>query len=211
MPDPFVDSIDHYLRRVATLAAALPAASIGAFARLLQHVRDAGGTIFIFGNGGSAATASHLATDLAKITPPGAPRFRVMSLNDNAAQLTALANDLSYVHVFAEQLRGLGRPGDAAIVISGSGNSPNVLEALRVARAGGLITVGLLGFNGGQARGLVDLAIIVDSAEYGPIEDAHLIIAHAVATALRADETLAGRRSPAVALGNGAHAGPHVP
>jgi len=135
--------------------------------------------VFTLGNGGSASTASHMAADLAKNTiGANMTRFRVMSLNDNQAMLTALANDLGYEHVFREQLQNLIRAGDLLIAISASGNSPNVLNAIRYARRQSAEVVGMLGFEGGEAAGLVDVAIVVPSEHYGVIEDVHLVINH---------------------------------
>ncbi|MGZ4408087.1 MAG: D-sedoheptulose-7-phosphate isomerase, partial [Gaiellaceae bacterium] len=121
------------------------------------------------------------AADLAKNTiGANMRRFRVLSLNDNAAILTALANDLGYENVFREQLENLIRPGDVLIAISASGRSPNVLKALRYAQQQCAQTAGLLGFDGGGAASLCDVAIVVPSEHYGVIEDVHLIINHII-------------------------------
>ena len=137
--------------------------------------------VFTLGNGGSASTASHMAADIAKNTiAPHMRRFRVLSLNDNTALLTALANDLGYENVFKEQLQNLIRPGDLLIAISGSGDSPNVVNALRYAREQCAEIVGLLGFDGGEAASLADVAIVVPSKHYGIVEDVHLIINHII-------------------------------
>jgi D-sedoheptulose 7-phosphate isomerase len=135
--------------------------------------------VFTLGNGGSASTASHIAADLAKNTiGPNMHRFRISSLNDNAAILTALANDLGYENVFSEQLQNLIRPGDLLIAVSASGNSPNVVKAIRYAQSQCAEVVGILGFDGGQAAQMADLAIVVPSHNYGVVEDVHLIINH---------------------------------
>jgi D-sedoheptulose 7-phosphate isomerase len=105
-------------------------------------------------------------------------RFRILSLNDNAAIVTALANDLGYENVFSEQLTNLIRAGDVLIVVSASGNSPNIIKAMRYARVQSAEVVALLGFDGGQAAGLADLAIVVPSRDYGVVEDVHLVINH---------------------------------
>ncbi|MER3399651.1 MAG: phosphoheptose isomerase [Thermoflexus sp.] len=145
-----------------------------------------GRMIFLCGNGGSAATASHFACDLAKGTRrPGAPMLRVVALTDNVPLLTAWANDTDYRHVFAEQLRPLVRPGDLLIAISGSGNSLNVLEAVRAAREAGAFTIGLTGFQGGRLREEVDLCLVVPSTCMEQIEDVHLILHHTITTVLR--------------------------
>jgi len=115
----------------------------------------------VVGNGGSASTASHMACDLSKNTLAGnRPRFRVMSLTDNVALMSALANDVGYEHVFKEQLVNLIRTGDVLIVLSGSGNSPNVLEAMRYARERSATVIAFLGFDGGEAAELADHAIV---------------------------------------------------
>jgi D-sedoheptulose 7-phosphate isomerase len=135
--------------------------------------------VFTLGNGGSASTASHIAADLSKNTiAPNMRRFRISSLNDNTAILTALANDLGYENVFSEQLQNLIRPGDLLIAVSASGNSPNVVKAIRYAQSRSAESVGILGFDGGQAAQIVDLSIVVESSDYGVVEDTHLIINH---------------------------------
>ena len=147
--------------------------------RQMQHV-------YIIGNGGSASTASHFACDLSKATiVEGQRRLRVTSLTDNMALLTAWANDSSYDMVFAEQLSSLLNAGDVVIAISASGNSPNMLEAIRVAGMRGAITVGLVGFTGGSLIRGVDLAVHVPSHSYGVVEDCHLVLEHAITASTR--------------------------
>ena len=140
--------------------------------------------VFILGNGGSAATASHMACDLGKgtlrnIYDVSERRFQVVSLTDNIPMMTAFANDLSYDEMFVQQLRNYAQKGDVIIGISGSGNTPNVIKALLYAKSVGAITVGLLGFNtGGNAKDLVDHHIIIKSNNYGIVEDLHLALDH---------------------------------
>ena len=144
--------------------------------------------VFLFGNGGSAALASHFACDLNKgTTAPGKfPRhFRVLSLTDNAPLITAWANDTSYQQVFAEQLRNFVESDDIAFGISASGSSPNVLLALEVARESGAINIGLTGFQGGKMPGLCDLCIVIPSDNMQIVEDLQLSIAHALFTVIR--------------------------
>ncbi|MBX6343186.1 MAG: SIS domain-containing protein [Thermomicrobiaceae bacterium] len=142
--------------------------------------------VFIFGNGGSASTASHFACDLAKGTIPTAPsRLRVVALTDNVALMTAWANDAAYQEIFAEQLRNLVEPGDVVIAISASGRSPNVLRAVEVAAEHGATTVGMTGFDGGQLVDMVDYPILVTGGTIEQIEDAHLILQHLICTSLR--------------------------
>lgn len=144
-------------------------------------------TIFLFGNGGSAALASHMACDLGKgtVVTDNPKRVRVIALTDNLATLTAWANDFSYEDVFAEPLKNLANPGDIAVAISGSGNSPNVLKALRVAQELKLTTIGIGGFGGGQMKAMCDLSVIVPSNNMQLVEDLHLSIAHCLFTILR--------------------------
>jgi D-sedoheptulose 7-phosphate isomerase len=157
------------------------AALLGELERAYREDRQ----VFIAGNGGSAATASHMACDLAKTilgrTPdPATRRFRVMSLTDNVPLITAIANDLGYEHVFTEQLAVLARPGDLLLVISASGSSPNVVGVVRMARERGLRTAGLLGFDGGAALPLLDTPLLVPDFNYGFVEDLHMVIDHLV-------------------------------
>ncbi len=153
--------------------------------RLLK-ARAEGRTVFFFGNGGSAATSSHMAQDLGKLTIVGSkPRFRTLSLADPLPLILAWANDASYAEVFAEQVKSHGRPGDVAIGISGSGNSPNVLRALEEARRTGMTTVGLIGMGGGKMKALCDVSIVVPSGNMQHIEDVHHIVLHLLTAYLR--------------------------
>ncbi len=148
-------------------------------AAIFERARTDGRLIFFFGNGGSASTSAHFVTDIAKDTFRGhGPRFRCLSLADNIDSLTAWANDADFTKVFAEALKGLARPGDVAVAISGSGNSPNVLEAVEAARALHLTTIGLTGRNGGKLRTMVDVALVVPSESMQHIQDVHLVFLH---------------------------------
>ncbi|MAG36712.1 MAG: phosphoheptose isomerase [Dehalococcoidia bacterium] len=154
---------------------------------LLRAARQRGATIFLCGNGGSAATASHFASDLSKgANTPGHPPLRAISLTDNIPSLTAWANDTDYSKVFVEQLRTLSRPGDVLVAISGSGNSPNILAAARWARAHSLSVVGLLGNAQARLRPLTDLELVVPAPSIEQAEDARLVLEHAICTAIRA-------------------------
>jgi D-sedoheptulose 7-phosphate isomerase len=146
--------------------------------------------IFIFGNGGSATTASHFACDLGKGTlsnfyKPDQKRFRVMSLTDNIATMLAYGNDLSFDHIFSQQLKNLVREGDVVIGISASGNSKNVIKALKVANDASAITIGMLGFDGGKAKEMVDHHVLFEEKHYGRVEDFHLILEHLICTFLK--------------------------
>jgi D-sedoheptulose 7-phosphate isomerase len=155
----------------------------------LLEAREHDRQVFLIGNGGSAATASHMACDLGKgtinRTEPHFRRFRAISLTDNTALLSAIGNDLSFEDVFVEQLRAHLNPRDVVIAISASGNSPNVLAALAFAQGHGALTVGLLGFGGGRARALVDIALVVASRNYGIAEDFQVIVQHILTQHLR--------------------------
>jgi len=144
-----------------------------------------GHQIFVAGNGGSAATASHLVCDLGKTVlgrrnSLSTRRFKVISLVDNGPLMTAWANDMSYEVVFAEQLCSLANRGDLLVVITASGSSPNIVAAVKAATDLGLTRVGLLGFDGGVVRDLLDHCVIAYSDNYGYIEDAHISLLHLI-------------------------------
>jgi D-sedoheptulose 7-phosphate isomerase len=168
-----------YLGRLITTLNEIPTEPVERLGDLLYRAYADGKQVFTLGNGGSASTASHMAADLSKNTiGPNMRRFRIMSLNDNMSLVSALSNDLGYENVFAEQLQNLIHPGDVLIAISGSGNSPNVLKAIEYAQSRSAEVAALLGFDGGKAIELADLSVLVDSHDYGVVEDAHLIINH---------------------------------
>jgi len=147
---------------------------------------ERGRALYIFGNGGSAALASHFACDIGKGTVSASrKRLRTVALTDNVPLITALANDLAYADIFSEQLAGLAEKGDMALAISGSGNSPNVVRGLEEARKLGLRTIVLTGFTGGRVKALADLCLIVPSDNMQHIEDAHLCATHAIFRAIR--------------------------
>jgi len=181
---------DDYLKKLKRILDQLDREGIEKATDLIMEAYKAGRQIFIFGDGGSASTASHFACDLSKGTlqrvyDEKERRFRVISLTDNVALMTALANDLSFDDIFIQQLRNLVQKNDVVIAISGSGNSPNVIKALKYAREQGAKTIGFLGFKtGGKAAKLVDVPIIVQSNHYGRIEDAHLILEHLITSCI---------------------------
>ena len=147
---------------------------------------EEGRTLFVFGNGGSAALASHFACDIGKGTIAGrAKRLKTIALTDNVALITAWANDKAYEEIFSEQLESLAEKGDIALAISGSGNSPNVIRGLEAGRRLGVQTLVLTGFAGGRAKTLADLCLIVPSDSMQHIEDAHLCATHAIFLAIR--------------------------
>jgi D-sedoheptulose 7-phosphate isomerase len=179
--------IDSYIANLTDTIARLPTEPITRLGAALLRAYRNDKQVFTLGNGGSSSTASHMAADLAKNTiGPNMRRFRIVSLNENAAIVTALANDLGYEHVFSEQLIDLIAPGDVLIAVSASGNSPNVIQAIRYAREESAEVVGVLGFDGGAAAKLADIAIIVPSDNYGIVEDVHLMINHMLVEYFRA-------------------------
>jgi D-sedoheptulose 7-phosphate isomerase len=142
---------------------------------------DEGRRIFVCGNGGSAATASHFASDMLKGASYGRPtRFRILALTDSIATLTAYTNDVGYDVVFVEQMRNFAEPGDLFLGISGSGNSPNVLRAIEYANSVGCRTLALTGRDGGKLGPLAQLNIQVEVPHMGRIEEAHLIVCHMI-------------------------------
>ncbi|MCC7129642.1 MAG: SIS domain-containing protein [Anaerolineae bacterium] len=178
MPDDNL-MIDTYLDQLVEVIRALPRQPLLDILSLLRAAQREKRQIFVFGNGGSAATASHMVCDLIKNTrSPSRERMKVIGLADNMATLSAYANDEGYERVFAEPLESLGEPGDLAIAISGSGNSPNVLRAVETARRKGLRTVGLTGFAGGKLADMVDVALIAPAGRIEQVEDLHLVIDH---------------------------------
>lgn len=179
--------VGSYLAGLHTVVATLPRKPLERLTALLVRASQEGRTVLILGNGGSAATASHMACDLAKTAAVvGMSRLRAVALTDNMPLITAIGNDIGYERVFSEQLRVFARPGDLAIIFSASGNSPNVLVAAEAAHDLGVMVVGITGFGGGKLHAMSDLGLVVESAEYGPVEDAHMIVVHTLTAALRA-------------------------
>ncbi len=178
--------IAQYLLQMSSLLMECPVGSLEGLIDVLRSAREEGRKVFTFGNGGSAAAASHLACDLAKGTINGAgKRFRVICLSDNLPLITAWANDSDYTAVFVEQLDPLLETDDVVIGISGSGNSRNVIRAIDLAKARGGFTVGLTGFDGGELAQRASLAFIVPSSNMQQIEDVHMVIIHLVTSFLR--------------------------
>jgi D-sedoheptulose 7-phosphate isomerase len=161
---------------------------------ILLRARSERRTVFFFGNGGSASTASHFVTDISKVATRGEGRpIRCVGLADNVPSMTALANDRDYSRIFVDQLKTLAEPGDVAVAISGSGNSPNVLEAVRAARAMGVATIGLTGMGGGKLKDLVDVPLVVPSNSMQHTEDVHVIVLHLLTAYLRDEGPVAER------------------
>ncbi len=159
----------------------LDLSAVARLAALVVECQESGKQVFAVGNGGSASSSSHLACDLMKTAAvPGRKPVKCLSLSDNAALMTACGNDLSFDDVFSRQLENLAGPGDLVILVSGSGNSPNLVKAARLASSRGAKTAALLGFDGGKLKGLVDLVVHVPCDQYGVIEDVHMAIGHVV-------------------------------
>ena len=175
-----------YLAQLARVLPLVPRDALTEAIDLLLEARAAGRHVYVMGNGGSASTASHIVCDLVKSAAvDGFAPLKAFTLADNAALLTAWANDRAYDRIFAEQVAGLVGPGDVVMAISASGNSPNIVAALATANKIGAHTIGLLGFDGGAALDLVDVAIHVPCADYGLVEDTHAAIGHAMTVAIR--------------------------
>jgi D-sedoheptulose 7-phosphate isomerase len=191
-----------YARYLGELLNNLDCGAIDRVGRLFEHARQTGRTIFLIGNGGSAATASHVANDLG-LGPRayGGDAYRAISLTDNVAFMTAAGNDIGYESLFVEQLRTLLTPGDIVVGISASGNSPNILRAIEYAKTRNAVTVGLTGFDGGALREIVDESIHIATArgDYGPVEDLHLVLGHLITTYLARMTAEASR--PSIAPG----------
>ena len=174
--------LEEYRARVIDALSGIDLNAVQQVLDTLAAARERGSTIYTCGNGGSAATASHFATDLGKGASYGKPaRFKVMALTDSISTITAYANDVSYDVVFAEQLINHAKPNDVLVCISGSGNSPNVLRAVDAAKAAGLTTIAMTGFQGGALGPMVDLHINVPDDHMGRIEDAHMSLCHMIA------------------------------
>jgi len=191
---------DHYFDELAKLIPRLPYAAIDAIACVMLQAFDEDRTVFVFGNGGSAASASHAMVDMNKGTSSvgHGRRIRVMALTDNVPLLTAWANDSSYEHVFSEQLRNFVRSRDVAFAISASGDSPNVILALQTARDCGAVTVGVAGCRGGKMKLLCDICAVVPSDNAQMIEDMHHAMLHSIFTVVR--ERLAAQPEAIAAL-----------
>lgn len=181
-----MESITAYFAEVDEMMRAISLPNLQAALRLLEQAYYQGHRIFMMGNGGSAATASHFALDLAKNTiMEGAPRLKAISLTDHVPLITAWSNDTAYEHIFSEQLASMIEAGDVVIGISASGNSPNVINALRLAQRNHASTIGLLGAKGGKIKQIVDVAVLAPGKNIEQEEDAHMILAHVITRHMR--------------------------
>ncbi len=176
-----------YCDYVQKLISKIDVRSVKKVAECFLEARERDKCIYFSGNGGSAATASHFCQDMSeigrKIQSKG---FKTQSLNDNTSSLTAVSNDYGYEHVFSFQIQQIFNPTDVLVVISASGNSPNVVKAAELAREKGGSTIGLVGFDGGRLAQICDYVIHIRSkkGEYGPVEDAHLVLNHMIVSYL---------------------------
>lgn len=178
--------IADYASALTAAHASIDGAQLDAAAAILSAAHTADATIFTCGNGGSASIANHMVCDHQKgVSNDTALRPRVVSLSCNVELLTATTNDVGFAEAFALPLSLHARKGDVLVAISSSGDSENIVRALTVARELGLKSIALTGFNGGRARNMADIALHVDAANYGILEDAHQTIMHALAQFLR--------------------------
>jgi D-sedoheptulose 7-phosphate isomerase len=187
---PIKEFTSAYLASLCTVLDEVDLEAVERITQILRRARDDRATIFIAGNGGSASTASHWVNDLGKATKrSGRTPIRAMCLTDNTSWFSALANDEGYDSVFSSQLDNFAEPGDVLLVLSASGNSSNLIHAVALAQSRKVTTIGLLGFDGGKLKYLVDEMILVESAKgaYELVEDTHSAICHALTRCLIAD------------------------
>jgi len=177
---------DAYLRYLSEVLDRIDREEIREFVEILLDARSRGAAVFFVGNGGSAATASHFANDLSLGTNDYEQPFRAQSLADNVPVLTALGNDFGYEDIFVRQLRIQGKPGDVLVGISASGNSPNLVKAFEFASEKGIRTVAITAFDGGKMKAMAEKGVHVptEPKEYGPAEDAHMVLDHLVSNYL---------------------------
>ena len=168
-----------YIRAQNATLSSVPVEAIARLVELLRQAQAEDRHVFICGNGGSAANASHFATDLGKgASDKLGKRFRVLSLTDNVAWMTALGNDYAYEDIFAGQLQNFARPGDLLLSISVSGNSPNCVKALAWAKKNGVKTLVIVGAKRGRMAEVADEAIVINETHYGRVEDVHMNLLH---------------------------------
>lgn len=179
--------IDNYLSRVSESILRIRTNDIEFLGKKIKEINKNGGCVYVVGNGGSAALANHFATDIGVGALKHNKPMKIISLVSNISSLTASANDYGYEFVFSRELEIISTSQDLLILISSSGNSLNLLEAAKIAKERGVQTFGILGFDGGKLKNLVDYYIHVESriGDYGVIEDCHSVILHAITEALR--------------------------
>lgn len=181
-----MESIVTYFAELEQMMRAISLSDLKEVLAILEEAYHHGHRIFVMGNGGSAATASHFALDLSKNTiMPGAPRVKAISLTDHVPLITAWSNDTHYEHIFEEQLANMIEPGDVVIGISASGNSANVINAVKLARQNRAATIGLLGAKGGKLKDMVDACVLAPGQNIEQEEDAHMILTHVITRHMR--------------------------
>lgn len=194
-----MNDLSAYLSDLQMTLGMLPIRPVERVIRELERARNEGRHVFIFGNGGSASTASHFICDLAKNTRrEGGPLVKAVGLSDNMALVTAYGNDEGYESVFAQQLANLVAKDDVVIAISTSGNSPNVLRAIELARAAGARTIALTGATGGRLAAMSDINVHVPSERIEHVEDVHLVLEHMITARLRSGEETAWIQWPVI-------------
>ena len=182
----FAESFDAYQQKLAEALDAIRPTDLEALAGLLEDAIAQKRQVFVLGNGGSAATATHWVCDFNKGTAvPGFPRARFICLSDNLSTFTALANDLSYGDVFTEQLKNFLEPGDVVLGLSVSGNSKNVTKALAYAGESGAVTMAIVGDFDGKMLSVAQTSLCIHSRNYGIVEDIHIILGHTISQYIR--------------------------
>lgn len=180
--DSVSDYLDDYVRALAKTAALVDREALGKAVDCIEQAARNGNTIYSGGNGGSAAIAEHLTCDMMKGTcNSGSPKISVTSLPSNMSVMTALANDFGYEHTLSTQLEMQAKPGDVLILISSSGNSPNIVRAIEKAREMGITVIGMSGFQGGKLAEMADISLYVPANNYGLAEDGHQLLMHVMA------------------------------
>lgn len=183
--------INNYFKQQQDTLASIPAEKVAEIIEIFREALKNDRQIFVIGNGGSAANASHFITDLGKGSSDKTyRRFRCLSLNDNVSWMTALGNDYSYDEVFSRQIINFGKPGDILFSMSVSGNSPNLVKAIETARELDMFSISLVGGKVGILGEKSDLAVVVDDLHYGRVEDAHMGICHVICYAFMENEAL---------------------
>jgi D-sedoheptulose 7-phosphate isomerase len=184
--------LTEYQRAQQAVTAAIPLDQVAQIVRTLGAALREGKSIYVFGNGGSAANASHFATDLGKgASDKVGRRFRVLSLNDNVSWMMAIGNDYAYEDVFVRQLENYGNAGDVVLSLSVSGNSPNCVKALEWARKHGLKTIALVGGKRGRMAEIAEQVLVINDTHYGRVEDAQMTICHLICYAFMKNPALA--------------------
>ncbi|MEJ1338293.1 MAG: SIS domain-containing protein [Candidatus Sedimenticola sp. (ex Thyasira tokunagai)] len=182
----FKEFVDDYYARFISILEEFDKSSLAPILKIFEDVASSGGTLWVAGNGGSAAISDHTVCDTTKLTyVEGQPPIRSISLTSNAPMLTALANDMSYEDVFSQQLAYYMNPGDAVLLVSSSGNSPNVVKACEYANSKGIPTVAFVGFGGGRLKQIAGHSVWIPVENYGMVEDAHQSLMHVITQYLK--------------------------